>query len=466
MGREPPAHQRALLRELSYLFGPGVGPEIQAHGHSFAERLAGDEELVSEICRRFEAARSRGRFPVLSALLTETSGEDLEEFFRSGWARMALPPRESSVRQPCDESPWKGDLEAYREDLYAGMAFGMPDMRAFAREWLEELLRVGYYGMEESLGLPLKQQSGDFFSPAGSRPIHGQNYPARVGEVGQIVWLKLDGPRSPERGYREISVSDEPLRTDAAILAALTALEGRPLDVGALHKVLTTILPLRGESFLERWTKASEDRHAREDLRPTLEDLRHHQTLDYALMLLRYHSPGFDEMTLEARADLIAETCAHINQFLEVLHRMMTFLEHGKPRRRGPATTKVASRDIKAAVLREVDGLTNRQIAQALCINTPSDFLIKGDHPTVRKMVRRGRSALVAALGEDGWQAQAQAMKDEAKRWHSRNELQRRAELEAEALGVPYDEVLKRLEEESRRSGGRGERGVQEEVVF
>jgi len=466
MEREPPAYQRALLRELAYIFGPEVGPAILTHGHSFAERLAGDEELVAEICERFETARSEGRFPVLSALLSETSHTDLEEFFRSGWARMALPPRESSVRRPYDVSPWEGDLEAYREDLYAGMAFGMRDMRAFAREWLEELLRVGYYGVEESLGLPLKQHSKDFFSPPGSRPIHGQSYPARVGEVGQIVWLKLDGPRSPERGYREISVSDEPLRTDAAILAALTALEGRPLDVGALHKVLTTILPLRGESFLERWTKASEDRHAREDLRPTLEDLRHHQTLDYALMLLRYHSPGFDEMTLEARADLIAETCAHINQFLEVLHRMMTFLEHGKPRRRGPAATKVASRDIKAAVLREVDGLTNRQIAEVLCMNTPTDFLIKGDHPRVRKMVKRGRSALVAALGEEGWRDQVQAMKDEAERWHSKSEIQRQAELEAEALGVPYDEVLKRLEVKSRRGGGGIEYGVQEEVAY
>ena len=115
----------------------------------------------------------------------------------------------------------------------------------------------------------------------------------------------------------------------------------------------------------------------------------------------------------------------------------MTFLEHGKPKRRGPAATKVASRDVKAAVLRDVDGLSNRQIAEALCMNLPADFLIKGDHPTVRKMVRRGRSALVAALGEAGWRAQAQAMKDEAERWHSRSEVQRRAELEAEALGVP-----------------------------
>jgi hypothetical protein len=122
------------------------------------------------------------------------------------------------------------------------MAFDMPDMRAFAGEWLEELLRIGYHGMGESLGLPLKQQSGDFFSPPGSLPICGQAYPARVGDVGQIVWLKLDGPRSPERGYREISVSDEPLSTDAAILAALTVLDGRLLDVGALHKVLTRII--------------------------------------------------------------------------------------------------------------------------------------------------------------------------------------------------------------------------------
>jgi len=168
----------------------------------FAERLASDEELVAEICKRFETARSEGRFSILSALLTETSEEDLEQFFRSGWAQMALPPRESSVRQPCDESPWEGDLQAYREDLYAGMAFGMPDMRAFAREWLEELLRVGYYGMEESLGVPLKQQSAEFFSPPRSRPLHGQTYPARVGgdrtdRLAQARWSAFAGARLP-----------------------------------------------------------------------------------------------------------------------------------------------------------------------------------------------------------------------------------------------------------------------------
>jgi hypothetical protein len=85
--------------------------------------------------------------------------------------------------------------------------------------------------------------------------------------------------------------------------------------------------------------------------RSSLRDLQHYHTLDYVLVLLRYHRPGFDELALEERADLIAETCAHINEFVEVLHKLMTFLEHGKLERRGPA----AARDIKAAVLKDVD---------------------------------------------------------------------------------------------------------------
>jgi len=466
MEREPPAHQRALLRELAYLFGPEVGPELQTHGYSFAERLAGDEELVAEICKRFEAARSEGRFPVLSALLTETSGEDLEEFFRSGWSHMALPPRESSIRRPWDLSPWDGDLEAYREDLYAGMAFGMHDMRAFAREWLEELLRVGYYGMEESLGLPLKQRPGDFFAPPKPLPLYGSAYPTRIAETGQTIWIRLDGPRSPERGYREISVSDEPLRTDAAIVAALTALEGRPFDLAALRRVLAVGLPLRGESFWDRWKRVLEDRHTEEGLRRSLRELGHHQALDYALMLLRYHRSGFDDLPTEDRANLVADACAHTNELLEALRKLVAFLEHGQLHFREPAAIKVASKDIAAAVLRDVDGLTNREIGERLCVPLPTDFQIKADHPTVRKMVGRGRRALKAALGEDGWKEQVRAMKEEAEAWRSRSPVQRQAELEAEALGVPYEEVLRRLEEGSRRSSEESKHGIREGVAF
>ena len=81
-------------------------------------------------------------------------------------------------------------------------------------------------------------------------------------------------------------------------------------------------------------------------------------------------------------------------------------------------------------------------------------------------MVGRGRRALKAALGEDGWKAQVRAMKDEAKRWRSKSTIQHQAELEVEALDVPYDEVLRSLEEESRQSSEESEHRIQEETAF
>ena len=173
------------------------------------------------------------------------------------------------------------------------------------------------------------------------------------------------------------------------------------------------IVPLRGESFFERFAKALEDGNSREELRPTLKDLRYHQTLDYALMLLRYHGPGFDERwSSEERVDLIVETCSHINGFVEVLHKLMTFLEHGQTQAAGTGCHQDGRK-----------GHQGRRSQGGRRSYKPSDrtgavhqyslrLPDQGDHPTVRKMVRRGRSALVAALGEEGWQAQAQAMKE------------------------------------------------------
>jgi hypothetical protein len=320
--------------------------------------------------------------------------------------------------------------------------------------------------MEESVGLPLKQRSGDFSAPPKPLPLYGEAYPTRIAETAQTIWIRLDGPRSPERGYREITVSDEPLRTDAAIVAALTVLEGRPLDLGTLRKVLAIGLPLRGESFWDRFNRAFEDRHTEEGLSRSFRELRHHQALDYVLMLLRYHRSGFDDLPAQERTNLVVDACAYVNRLLEALRKLVTFLEHGEMNFRGPAALKVAGRDVEAAVLRDVDGLTNREIGERLGVPLPADFRIKADHPTVRKMVGRGRRALKAALGEDGWKEQVRGMKAEAERWRSKSDTQRQAELEAEALGVPYEEVLQRLEEGSRQSSEESEHGIREGVAF
>ncbi len=217
---------RKVLEELKELFGPAFGPAVEAYGCSLAERLCQDDEgFVSAVKDRFEEGRRCGEFPALSGLLVGASDEEVEEFFESGWTRPVLPaPADetpaSAGNKPWDLAPWDGDLEAYREDLYAGMTFGFSDFRAFACEWLEELLRVGYYGMEESLGLPLKQQAGNLSAVPKPLPLFGEAYPVRIGEAGQVFWLQLDAGRS-ERGYRNVAISDEPLQTDKAILAAM-----------------------------------------------------------------------------------------------------------------------------------------------------------------------------------------------------------------------------------------------------
>ncbi|MEW6635871.1 MAG: hypothetical protein AB1425_03560 [Actinomycetota bacterium] len=449
-------NRRRLLEELKELFGPAFGPALEAYGRSLAERLLEDERLVAEVRERFEDGRAAGGFPALSELLSSRSDEEVEEFFRVGWAREVLPPPAEgppSTGRPWDYAPWDGDREAYREGLYAGMAFGFSDLRSFAREWLDELSRVGYYGMEESLGLPLKQQADDLSPTPSSLPIYGESFPVRLGDSGQTVWIRLDGPRSPERGYREILVSEEPLRTDRAILAAMTVLEGRTLDVGLLRKVLPEITPLRGESVWDRWTKAISGRR----IRGALQKLRHHQALDYVLMLLRYHRPGFDDLPPEDRAALIAGLCSHVNDFLASLRKLVAFLEYGSPSRGTVAATRVAARDVKAAVLKDVDGLTYREIAKELGVPLPADFSHKGDLPTVRKMVGRGRKVMEQALGAEGWRTHTEAMKAKSVFWLATSEIEREAELEAEALGISPEEALKRLTEEERRDGELGE---------
>lgn len=417
--------QGTLLGELEDVFGYQRGSPMQRINGSYPERLIESESPVSEVRQRYEAGCKEGRYPALSVFLRGASCEQLDQFFGGALACIRrIPPKEGRT-DPWNYPPWYGDTEAYREDLYAGMAFGLPDVRAFAREWLEELLRVGYYGMEESLGLSLKQRAGEYSAPPRPLPLYGEAYPIRLGDTRQTVWIQLDGPRSSGRGYREIFVSDEPLRTDAAILAALTALEVRPLNLGLLREVLPSILPLRGESFWDRWTRIMQDRHTDPKLRAKLKELRHHQTLDYVLMLLRYHRPDFDDLCPELRADLVAETCGHANELMEVLRKIVSFLEHGKPNRRGPAATRIATRDVRAAVLKDVDGFTYRRIGDELCIPLPADFLIKGDHPTVRKMVGRGRRLLEKALGEEGWRKQAEAMRNETAQWQSLDDTQR-----------------------------------------
>ena len=90
--------RRKALQELKELFGPAFGPAVEAYGRSLAERLCEEEGYIAAVKRRFEEGRLNGEFPALSDLLVGASDEEIEEFFKSGWARVVLPePRAESL---------------------------------------------------------------------------------------------------------------------------------------------------------------------------------------------------------------------------------------------------------------------------------------------------------------------------------------------------------------------------------
>ena len=445
-GREPSeGTRRALLEELKGLFGPAFGPALAAYGRPFAELVGQDRRFRAEARDRFERGCALGGFPVLSALLSDMAPQEREEFFENGWIDLVLPPERPE--NPWDHLPWMGDREAYREDLYSGLAFAYTDLRAFARGWLEELLRVGYYGMEESLGLPLKQEAGSLAPSPESLPLHGEAYPVRLEGSRQTVWLDLDGPRSEEGQYREVTVSGEPLRTDCALFAALAMLEGRHIDLSCLRKVLPEIVPSHGESVWDRWTELLRD----ESVAEILQTLRHHQTLDYLLLLLRYHRPDFDDAPLEERASLLADACARLNASLETLKDFMAFVEYGTPKRGAIPAAKSVARDVRMAILKDVEDLTYKQIGERLGISPSASYSYKGDHAAVRKMVGRGRRFLTAGLGDEGYASHIQAMKQEARRRRGLSNVERDAEDMAEAFGISYEDALRRVQEERHR---------------
>jgi hypothetical protein len=243
ISRYVPRDEGQVHEELRDLYRPSIASRMEEK----LDELWGDPQFFAEVKDRFEKGRLRGNYPALERYLGQLSEEQRDMSLvvgGHGSAIQSFVPREV---EPWDRTPFDGNLEHYLEELYGGMAYTYADeLDEFAGKWLEELVRVGYRSMVTvrheggERRLPNKQQADTIWDSAVSRPLGVEEgaYPVTFEKSCQVLWLRLEGERSTKRGYKEVRVSARRLRTDEAILAALTFLEGKQVDARQVREAL------------------------------------------------------------------------------------------------------------------------------------------------------------------------------------------------------------------------------------
>jgi hypothetical protein len=325
------------------------------------------------------------------------------------------------------------------------------DLSELARLWLNELNDVGLRTIDPLSEAPQKQLNP---RRPEMEPEEGQLYPARVDEHRQVFWLKLDGPRTSRGrkcGYKSIKVFDRPLRTQMAIIGALTVLETGPIDTERLRQALSQVEPPLESSIDER-ERAAWWGELGEEGSKWLTDLQM-PYLYYMLSLLRYYRPSFDELPHEQQLDLIVRGSERVNTLLTAARQLVEFLEYGAPDQDLRAAAEDANRDVRAAVLKDVEDMSSIRIAERFGLNITEKYRDQREHPTVRHMIKRGRKMLESALGTEGWRKQVEAMKAEADRWQELSADEKTIEMLAEQDDVTVEEARKRKVARERRGG-------------
>ena len=300
----------------------------------------------------------------------------------------------------------------------------------------------------------------------------------------QVIWLQFDALSEDfEQEYQNIKVYEDPLETDKAIIAALAALETKPMDGERLQKAFL-IHKENEDAFFKKASLIEETNLSKESLAqpfraweealreakqndPLLHDakagdvsaaLKGRQTFRCIEDLLRCFRPEYDDLDRHEQAALVEASCARVSDFHEALQKLVAFLEYGKPGKGRKGTAKKlkpgienAKRDIQAALLKDVEGMSFKVIAEKQGDRPAGESnKDKNDHPTARGRVKRGRDVLQSAWGTEGWAERVEAMKTERERRRNLSEeehlRERLAEVLADSAGIPTEKTLPLIE--------------------
>jgi hypothetical protein len=419
--------------------------------------------------------------PVCTAEVS--ASESVEELWRllkedqRRWIEQQLRWDREVPEPPAADPFWESfpddlDADEVRSILYVLGAKSFP-LRVLQEMWLQELGEVGLGEVKPSPGVPPK--AGPGHHDHTPRTPEGDVRPVRLGKSRKAVWIKLDGPRT-ERGYRDIEVLDQPLRTEAAIIAALTVLETSVIenvDFELLRRALFAHIETHPElaqkdlqevldGLPPHWfsdQKAEIDKELEKQLAKDLEPfhkwerekkrkkrlpkpwkrrerdpLLWQRSISYMVALLRYRRPDFDDHTFEEQLDLVDQHRRRINTFLKKQREHAKFLEYGTPEGIPTRVVERARDQVKAAVLADVEGLSHEKIANKLGVDVPKRHKENMKIPEIAALVREGRGLLDNVLPGIGWQKHAEDMKTDADRYRDLSDEDKEIERLAENM--------------------------------
>jgi predicted RNase H-like HicB family nuclease len=286
--------------------------------------------------------------------LKEAQRERIEQLLERG--EVVPEPAGTSIDPFWEGLPdWLDEQEA-KTLLRRDGAIFFP-LRVLATMWLEELRGTGLAEIPPAETPP---RGGTHRLDQTPRAREGDLRPVRLGRSHKAAWVRFDGPRTG-RGYRAVDLLDQPLRTEAAVVAALTVLEAsviRDADFERLCEALRehvkahpelsdknleevlTKLPRRwfsaqkdalDEGMKELSTEERKKRFGQSWKRWERDPRLWRRTLTYLAALLRHHRPDFDARPLEEQLELLDRHRKRVNGFLEQQRKHTAFVEYGRP---------------------------------------------------------------------------------------------------------------------------------------
>jgi hypothetical protein len=100
---------------------------------------------------------------------------------------------------------------------------------------------------------------------------------------------------------------------------------------------------------------------------------------------------------------------------------LQNYLRYSSPEKHNRAIPPIRhpARDVTAAVLQDVFGLSTLEIGETLHFKAPSDLhkMVKREHATVRAAAQRGRELLHYYFGVEEWRQKAERMRALRAKW-------------------------------------------------